>query len=106
MSVSGDIEPDVVDFSKCDSDASSHRSWTSDSEPDSSYHSSSLSEFDSSGCPIEHSDTDESSGESEKPNELFGLPAPVRTKSQIKSSLVDGFELDNTEVSYLMTKVI
>ena len=97
MSISGDIEPDVMDFSKCDSDASAHWSWTSDSELDSSYHSSSLSEFDSSSCPIEHSDTEESCGESEKPNESFGLPAPVRTKSQIKSSLVDSFELDNTK---------
>ena len=86
MSVSGDIEPDVVDFSKCDSDALSHWSWTSDSEPDSSYHSSSPSEFDSPGCPTEHLDTEESCGESEKPNESFRLPAPVRTKSQIKSS--------------------
>ena len=79
MSVSGDIEPDVVDFAKRDSDALSHQSWTSDSELDSSYHSSSPSEFDSSSCPIEHSDTEESCGESEKPNESFGLPAPVRT---------------------------
>ena len=87
MSVSSDIEPDVVELSKCDSDTSSHQSWMSDSEPDSSYHSSSPSDFDSSGCPIEHSDTEESSSEYEKPNELFGLPTPVRTKSPKESSL-------------------